>query len=205
LDSSAWPADGIRPASSADVPALVGLLCRAFDADALANWALRRDGRRGAAFAWFYRLSLDLTLPRGHVVVTEDGLGTALWTPPGPWRESWVRELWRLPGFVRAIGVRRAPGVLRAFAALEARHPGGAHYYLMELAVDPRAQGRGIGSALLRHGLARCDERRVGAYLENSNPRNTPLYERHGFRLVERHDLGAGGPPVWLMWRDPAG
>ena len=193
----------IRAAGRADVPALVGLLCRAFDADPVTNWLLRQDGHRAAALASYFRLSLELTIPHGHVFITEDALGTAAWAPPGKWRAGRLRQLWRLPAFLHAVGLRRAPHVLPAVVALDARHPVQPHYYLFELAVEPRCQGRGIGSALLRHGLERCDREGRPAYLESSNPRNNPLYERHGFRVVERHTLGEDGPPVWLMWREP--
>lgn len=33
--------------------------------------------------------------------------------------------------------------------------------------------------------------------------RHVLFYERHGFRVAERLDL-KGGPPVWLMWHNPA-
>jgi ribosomal protein S18 acetylase RimI-like enzyme len=49
------------------------------------------------------------------------------------------------------------------------------------LAVDPALQGMGLGSRILDATLKRIDEMGLPAYLENSNPRNTRLYERAGF------------------------
>jgi ribosomal protein S18 acetylase RimI-like enzyme len=40
-------------------------------------------------------------------------------------------------------------------------------------------------------------------YLESSNPRNVPLYERHGFEVTAEHWL-PDGPVMTYMWR-PAG
>jgi ribosomal protein S18 acetylase RimI-like enzyme len=195
----------IRRAGPADARVVVDVLCQAFDADPVINWVVRQDGGRAGAFNWLFTVALDLVLPHGHVHLTEDGRGTALWAPPGRWGVGWVREFGRLPGFARAVGVRRLGRVARAVAMLEAKHPRRPHYYLAELAVLPPFQGRGVGSALLRHQLAVCDGEGVPAYLENSNPRNTALYISHGFRVVERHLMGGDGPPLWLMWRDPAG
>jgi len=49
--------------------------------------------------------------------------------------------------------------------------------------------------------LKRVDEQGVPAYLENSNPRNTKLYERVGF--VTRGSIAPpGAPPLVAMWRD---
>jgi len=193
----------VRPAVPADAVHLCGVLRRAFDADPVVNWVIRQDGGRERALAWLFRLTLDMAMRLGHVYTTGDGLGVALWTPPGRLGEGRARQAWRLPGFVRSIGVRRLPRVVPAIAALTARHPRRPHWYLSELAVDPPAQGRGVGSALLADRLAVCDRLGVPAYLENSNPSNSRLYERHGFRSIEELRMGGDGPPVWLMWRDP--
>ncbi|MGH7928642.1 MAG: GNAT family N-acetyltransferase, partial [Candidatus Binatia bacterium] len=50
----------------------------------------------------------------------------------------------------------------------------------------PFQQGKGLGSALMRHALARCDGEGKAAFLESSNPKNVSLYERHGFEVVGR-------------------
>ncbi len=90
-------------------------------------------------------------------------------------------------------------------ARMEKSHPAARHYYLFAIGVRPEAQGRGIGSALLRHVLPECDRARVPAYLENTNARNIPLYLRHGFEVTQELTLPFGGPKLWLMLRQPQG
>lgn len=68
------------------------------------------------------------------------------------------------------------------------------------IGVDPRAQGTGLGSALLRHALEQCDAQHLPAYLESSNPKNNPLYERHGFEVLAELQSG-DSPPIWPMLR----
>ena len=68
------------------------------------------------------------------------------------------------------------------------------------IGVDPVQQGRGQGGALLRHALERCDREGMPAYLESSNPRNVPLYERHGFESIGRIQAGSS-PTVIPMLR----
>jgi GNAT superfamily N-acetyltransferase len=64
-------------------------------------------------------------------------------------------------------------------------------------------QGRGHGAALLRYALERCDRDGVAAYLESSNARNVPLYERHGF--VAMGSIQAGSSPTVIpMLRRPS-
>ncbi|WP_458645714.1 N-acetyltransferase, partial [Mycobacteroides abscessus] len=40
------------------------------------------------------------------------------------------------------------------------------------------------------------------AYLESSNIRNNPLYERFGFKVVEEIKPTTHGPSLWAMYRD---
>jgi ribosomal protein S18 acetylase RimI-like enzyme len=76
------------------------------------------------------------------------------------------------------------------------------HWYLPLIGVDPAQQGRGYGSALLRHALAACDSAGLPAYLESSNPRNVPLYERHGFEIIGVIQSGSS-PEMPAMLRKP--
>jgi GNAT superfamily N-acetyltransferase len=71
------------------------------------------------------------------------------------------------------------------------------------LGTEPAAQGRGIGSELLRGTLEECDRTGTLAYLESSKEANIPFYERHGFR-VDADFSPPGGPKLWTMTRLPA-
>ena len=68
--------------------------------------------------------------------------------------------------------------------------------------VDPDWQGRGLGAALMRPILDRCDADGVAAYLEASSPRNRVLYERHGFVVTKELSV-ADSPSLYGMWRAP--
>jgi hypothetical protein len=63
--------------------------------------------------------------------------------------------------------------------------------------------GSGHRQPLLAPQLARCDRERMPAYLESSKEQNVPLYERNGFEVTEVVQLPNGGPPAWLIWREP--
>ena len=81
-------------------------------------------------------------------------------------------------------------------------HPKEPHWHLAFVGCDPAHRGKGIGGTLLAHALADIDENKLHAYLESSNPRNVPLYERHGFEVL--HEIRVGtSPPVFPMVRRP--
>jgi ribosomal protein S18 acetylase RimI-like enzyme len=81
-------------------------------------------------------------------------------------------------------------------------HPGEPHWYLPLIGVDPVHQGRGHGSALMAHALQQCDRDRTAAYLESTNPRNITLYQRNGFEIIGKIQVGAS-PPILPMLRPP--
>ena len=192
----------VRRAGLADREAVVRTLARSFDADPVANYLLRSDAGRARAFENFFDVTFRrLTLPFGETWITNDGKGTALWTPPGRW--ATFGALLSAPKLVQAVGVRRIPQSLASVSRVQAHHPKAPHYYLFAIGVDPAHHGRGIGSALLREVLSRCDAEGASAYLEASTRGSSKLYERHGFRVTEELPVAPNGPPVWLMWRDP--
>jgi GNAT superfamily N-acetyltransferase len=77
----------------------------------------------------------------------------------------------------------------------------GPHWYLAFIGVDPVRQGHGVGAALLRSRLRRCDQEGLPAYLESSKPENVPLYQHFGFHVTGTLDLPKGAPVVTTMWR----
>ena len=102
-----------------------------------------------------------------------------------------------------AINGRLLPRILRVLAATESNRPVEPHYCLPVVGVEPEWQGRGLGTALMRPVLERCDGERLPAYLEATSPRNRALYERHRFEVTEQFAVGPGSPAAWRMWRTP--
>ncbi|MDX6659024.1 MAG: hypothetical protein QOH62_3817 [Solirubrobacteraceae bacterium] len=193
----------IRPARGEEVPQLAAMLARAFHDDPLTAWFLRSDAKRPKYARRFFAWQLHRLLGQEQVVAAADGSGAALWALPGRWRESTWQALRLFVSLVPALG-RHIPVAARGIESVEKRHPEDPHLYLAVLGTDPSAQGRGIGSALLRPGLELCDRDGLPAYLESSKERNVAFYARFGFRVTEEVRMPGDGPSVWPMWRDPS-
>ena len=108
----------------------------------------------------------------------------------------WIlQQLKVLPLFVQLCGFERFMRGAAISGAMEKAHPHAKHFYLFFIAVDPPFQGMGLGSAILDATLKRIDETGMPAYLENSNLRNTRLYERAGF-VAQKNISPKGAPPI---------
>jgi GNAT superfamily N-acetyltransferase len=143
-------------------------------------------------------------VPFGEVWMAPDGCAAAAWLPPDTPASpgGFFEQILLMPIFIRLCGIPRLGRGAAMADAMEKHHPKERHYYLSFIAVAPRLQGMGLGSAILEATLQQADDTGWPAYLENSNPKNTRLYERHGF--VARSNIAPkGAPPLLPMWRDP--
>ena len=190
-----------RRANVTDAGALARLLAAAFQTDPVFDWIARPGRRRAEVLEEFFaRLLRGRAIPFGEVWMSE-GV-TAVWLPPDiPTSPGGLMEQLRLlPFFLRLCGFPRLMRGSAVADAMEKNHPSESHYYLAFIAVAPRLQGMGLGGAMLDANLTRIDEHGAAAYLENSNPRNTRLYERLGF-MTRRNIAPPGAPPMIAMWR----
>lgn len=196
-------APAVRQATADDIAPLSSALARAFADDPVMTWLFPQSRQLQRVGAYFAAELRHVSLRHGLTFTTPGIQGGAIWLPPDQWQFK-PREILRtLPATVRAFG-RRLPRALGTLMQVEKKHPRASHYYLATLGTDPAFQGKGVGSALLRPVLDRCDAEGMPAYLESSKERNVAFYGRHGFTVTDELDL-AGGPRLWLMWREPRG
>lgn len=192
----------IRAAAARDRGPAVATLARAFWDDPFIVHFFPDEAIRARRIGRFFDLLWRANTAVGRVDVAGAGEAVALWRPPGRWRVSRWTMLGHLPRMVAAYGVAIGR-VLACLRAMERQHPIEAHWYLMTLGTAPEAQGRGLGGAVVRAGLARCDVDGLPAYLECGSAANIPFYEGLGFRLLGEVEV-PGGPAFYPMWRAPS-
>jgi GNAT superfamily N-acetyltransferase len=76
-------------------------------------------------------------------------------------------------------------------------------WYLSIVAVDPAAQGQGLGRKLLEPTIVEADRLGATCYLETFSPRNPSLYQRLGFAAVARFVEPVTGAEYAVMVRSP--
>jgi GNAT superfamily N-acetyltransferase len=126
----------------------------------------------------------------------DGGSAVALWLPPGTEADGDAIATVLL----ESVSAAQYDDLFSLHLQVDEAHPKYPHWYLAWLGVTMARQGTGLGGELMRHCLDIVDGSHQPAYLENSNPRNTPFYERHGFEVTGEAQAGTC-PPVTFMLR----
>ena len=192
------PSIEIRSATSDEIPRAVAAIVAAFLTDPPARFAWPSPHDYLAARPVATGEFAGSCFQHGTAYVSADFCGAALWLPPGVEPNGQALE----KVFRDTAKPEHMDDLLATFEKMEKSHPREAHWYLPQIGVDPTAQGKGIGAALMRHALARCDQERSLAYLEASKPQNIPFYQSHGFEVMGQIQVGSA-PPVTPMLRKP--
>ena len=168
---------------------------------------LKQGARKAPARRAFFAAAVhDAVHPKRELWLAEaDGaaVGAAIWLGPGhsAYDFGLLQQIALAPLLWRIAGFRGSLRGLQLGERLNALHPHEPHAHLVFLGVAPRAQGLGIGSAILKATLAGLDLGAVPALLEATSERNVALYQRHGFEIVEH--LRVRDLDVRIMWRMP--
>lgn len=180
------------------------VLARAFHDDPAWVWLIPDERRRRRLLPWLFRVGFDVTAAD---VWTTQGIvrGAARWLPPGrppmrvgPALRAFVTTPFRLGTSITPfLAYGRAVETMRAEAVPE------PHWYLAGIGVDPSAQGRGIGSALLQPGIEAARSAGLPVVLLTNNEANLSFYERNGFRTIREGRTPKNGPKAWAMVMHP--
>ena len=158
--------------------------------------------QRLAVMTRFFELDVRECQQDGSVEVTADNRGIALWMPrSGAPAESDEPE--SIEDLKRATG-QYLDRFVAFNAELVSHYPTGRPFeHLMILAVDPRPQRHGLGSALLTARHARLDAEGIPAYLEAASLALTAFYQRHGYVRLDKPIVLPDGRQMHPMWREP--
>ena len=186
----------VRIATAAEQERVIATITLAFSYDPITRWVYPEPSQFLTYFPQIVRHFGGRAFGIGSAYCSEDFRAAALWLPPGvqPDEEGMEQVMKEsLSGVheeqVSAFGYQQA-----------AHHPKEPVWYLPLLGVDPARQGQGYGSALLATSLEKCDADHSDAYLESTNERNLPLYQRYGFEVIGEIQAG-DSPTLWPMLR----
>ena len=174
----------------------IATLVLAFGTDPVARWMYDDPRQYLLHIPRLFRALGTSSFEAGAAQRTDDGLGVALWLPPGVHGDDEPLEAVIAESMV---GEKQAE-VAAVFERTEHYRPTEPHWYLSLIGVEALHRNNGCGAALLQHRVRQCDREHLPAYLWSSNPLNTSLYERHGFEIATTIQVGSS-PSIFPMLR----
>lgn len=191
----------IRQAAKADAGPLAAMLARAFAEDPAFAWIVPDRARRAKVLPGLFRAMVDSAIRHGRVWCMPGHDAATVWRMHdslAPTRFDMIRSLPRLLPFMSAAGARAK--ILSE--AIHRHFPREPFRYLQIAGCDPRCQGQGLGSAVVREGLDHARAARVPVYLETAQEANIGFYRALSFELLGDYHVPDDGPLFWqMMWR----
>jgi len=191
-------------------PAAVELFARAFHENPAWVWTLPDAARRDRILRFFYRAAIEYAFGHGRLLATRGALrGAAIVLPPErPFLDGRGLSragLWQLPFRAGLAAFSRFRTQGRGFGERQRSDAPARHFYLWEIAVDPGAQGLGIGTALLASIVAESERAGAPIYVDTTDPRNLAFYQRQGFGVVAHGAFTSASCRYWTLLRPAAG
>jgi GNAT superfamily N-acetyltransferase len=188
----------VKTITMADEVPAIDTVVLAFAGDPIARWSWPHSHQYLTSMPSLVRAFGGNAFSHSGAYCTNDYIGVALWLPPGVQpNEQTLAEI-----IESTVSASIRADAFSMFEQMASYHPSAPHWYLPLIGVDPAHQGKGHGDALMTYALQRCDHDHVAAYLESTNPRNIPLYQRHGFEVLGTIQVGSS-PPLVPMLRGP--
>lgn len=199
LPSLTLPA--VHRARETDTAALSKMLAHAYVADPVSRWLIPGDEQWIRFARPYFAFLLRSALAEGMLFSNEDQSAAALWRRPNPSEPGRLGKALHGLRMLSLLRARSSRGI-RLARLLEEAHPQEPHWFLQLVAVESTSRGKGLASSVLRPVLERCDADGQVAYLESSNPGNTPIFQHLGFEVCGKIDLSPG-PTILCMRRAP--
>ncbi len=177
----------------------VKVLARAFVTNPLHVVVFGRDAVQ--ANEAFFRIGLRTMAGEKRVVV--DGgrvVGVVHWVESPNCRFTSTQKLANSVALLRGCGVRSALKIANWLSVWAKHDPRESHMHFGPIAVDPDAQGCGIGGHLLKEFCIRLDAATAVGYLETDRSENVRFYGKYGFEVIRT--LSIYGVVNYLMRRE---
>ena len=182
-------------AAEADRRRAIDTLVTAFVVDPVIRWFYSEPWRYLSHYGDFVETFGGQAFGEGSAWVLGDFQATAIWLSPA----SRLDDDAIVHHLQSTVAAGKLGDLLEVLGQMDAGHPPEPHWYLALVGVDAAMQGRGLGDDLMTQCLLVIDNDNAAAYLDNTNPRNVPFYERHGFRVTGQSQAGACPPLVGMV------
>jgi hypothetical protein len=189
----------IKPASQ--------ILSRAFQNDPVIRWQIPEANKRLAKIHYMWEISLRVGIKYGEVYGTSENLeGIAIWRPPQNVDISYWKYVktgaFKFPFKFGIKTTKRMTFFQAVNDSIRNIYMKIPYWYLDVIAVDPKYQGKGFSSKLLKPMLKRINRQNLPIWLETNLERNISFYEHYDFTILEEIIIPNTNIVDWFMIRE---
>jgi len=182
------------------------VLSRAFQNDPVIRWQIPEANKRLIKAHYIFEIMLRIGIKYGEVYGTSENLeGIAIWRPPKnvnlPYLKYLTKGGFKLPykfGIKIAKRMTFIKAVNDSMRNIYMRVP---YWYFGLIGVDPKFQGQGFASNLVKPMLNYIENQNLPIYLETTLERNLPFFEYFGFEKLEEIIIPNTNIVSWSMIR----
>lgn len=186
----------IRPARPEERKDVADILADAFAEDPVVKWIYPQPGYA----AYSFETTLSAFGPDEGMLIDESKQCACLFIRPGRSFPNVIKAGAIFTG-LRRFGIPPLWRSLQFLNSIEKRHYQLPHLYIFAIGCRRSAHGTGLGSAMMKHVIARETPEGVPLYLENSNPKNDVFYRKFGYEEQEVFYPARNGPLMKTMLR----
>ena len=182
------------------------VLSRAFQNDPVLRWQIPDANKRLAKQHYFWECTLRIGIKYGEVYGTSENLeGIAIWRPPQNVNISYWKFVknggFKFPFRFGIKNTKKITFVQAVNDSIRNIYMKVPYWYLDVIAVDPKFQGKGFASMLLKPMLRRIDKQNLPIWLETNLERNVQFYKHYDFTILEEIIIPNTNIVDWFMIR----
>jgi hypothetical protein len=173
-----------------DKERIVSILSDAFDDNKSVNYIVKQDRRRKQRIRRLMEYSFEVCHAFGKIFLSDENNACALILLPDKKKTTFRSVWWDIKLILTCTGIGNVRKALQREVKIKNLQPKQPLYYLWFIGVSPDEQGKGTGSTLLKELIYDSGFEKRTICLETSTVRNIPWYEKFGFSIYNKLDLG---------------
>jgi ribosomal protein S18 acetylase RimI-like enzyme len=167
---------------------VIEILYKSFLENRSVNFAVKQDSKREARIKKLMEYSYFQGEQFGEIYLSKDQNACAIILIPSRKKTTLKSIVWDLKVVFNCMGILNVSKVLKREREIKKHHPHFPFLHLWYIGVNPEFQGQARGTELMARIIHDAKALHLPIYLETSNPKNFPFYEKLGFKMISEID-----------------
>lgn len=179
---------------------VIDILHKSFMENKSVNFVVKQDSKRESRIRKLMEYSYYQGVNFGKIYLSKDQKTCAITLLPSKKKTTLKSILWDIKLVFGCMGISNVKKVLKREGEIKKYHPDFDFLHLWYIGVDPNFQGQAKGTEMMARIIYDAKELGLPIYLETSNERNFPFYEKLGFKMIS--ELDSLGYPLKMYLKE---